>query len=176
MFLRSCAIALTALLTFASPALADSVKASEPVKLGNLTIANAWARATPPGATTAAAYFTVTNTGTAADTLTGASAPMAGMTMLHKMEMTGSVMKMRMVDGIAIPPGKSVTLAPDGFHVMMTGVTKPLKAGDTLPLTLTFAKAGAVTLTVPVLPVGSRGPDNRAGKMDAMPGMDMKGN
>jgi periplasmic copper chaperone A len=181
MFLRSFslrqigAIALFATLTVATSALAD------PVKVGDLEITNAWARATPPGAHTAAAYLTVTNAGTTGDTLTAASAPIAGLTMLHKMEMQDGVMKMRMVDGgIAIAPGKTVTLDPNGLHVMMMDVTEPLKAGGTLPLTLTFAKAGTVTVTMPILPVGSKGPDAAApAKMDDMSGMDMgkpKGN
>lgn len=162
------AIALTSLIVFAAPALAD------PVTVGDLEITHAWARATPPGAHTAAAYLTVTNTGAAGDTLTAASAPVAGMTMLHKMEMDNGVMKMRMVEGgIAIAPGKTVTLDPNGLHVMLMDMTAPLKAGGTLPLTLTFAKAGTVTLSLPVLPVGSKGPAAAPKSMDAMPGMDM---
>ena len=177
MFLRTFprlgAIALTSLIVFAAPALAD------PVKVGDIEITNAWARATPPGAATAAAYLTVTNTGTAADTLTSVETPVAGMAMLHKMEMDNGVMKMRMVDGgIALDPGKSATLAPNGLHIMLMDMNAPLKAGGTLSLTLTFAKAGNVTLTVPVLPVGSKGPTTGA-TTGTMPGMDMskpKGN
>jgi copper(I)-binding protein len=174
MLLRSCALALIAALTFAAPALAD------PLKAGDLEITNAWARATPPGAHTAAAYFSIANTGTAADTLTGESSPIAGMAMLHRMEMENGVMKMRMVEGgLAIDPGKSVELTPNGLHIMLMDMTGALKAGDTMPLTLTFAKAGSVTLKVPILPVGSKGPqagapmtmDSTSG--DSMPGMDM---
>ena len=179
MFLRtfprslSGAVALAALLAAATPALAD------PVKVGDLEITNAWARATPPGAHTAAAYLTVTNTGATSDTLTAAETPAAGMAMLHKMEMDNGVMKMRMIEGgVAVAPDKTVTLDPSGMHVMLMDMPGSLKAGGTLPLTLTFAKAGKVTLTVPVLPVGSKGPGSAA-TGDAMPGMDMskpKGN
>lgn len=159
------AIVLTSLIIFAAPALADTVK------VGPLEITDAWARATPPAAPTGGAYLTVTNTGTP-DTLTGAETPAAGMTMLHKMEMKNGVMKMRAVDGgIAIDAGKSVTLAPDGLHIMMMNLKAPLKAGGTLPLTLTFAKAGAVTLALPILPVGSKGP--QATKTNSISGMDM---
>ena len=171
MFSRFGAIALVAMLTAAAPVLADTVK------VGDLEITNAWARATPPGAATGAAYLTVTNKGAAPDTLTAIDTPVAGIAMLHKMEMDNGVMKMRMVDGgIAIDPGKTVTLAPDGLHIMLMDMTEPLKAGGTLTLTVTFAKAGSATVTMPILPVGSKGPD---AKMDAMPGMDMskpKGN
>lgn len=173
-FPRLGAIALTSLIVFAAPALADSVK------VGDLEITNAWARATPPGAATAAAYLTVTNRGAAADTLTAVETPVAGMAMLHKMEMDNGVMKMRMVEGgIAIDPGKTVTLAPNGLHIMLMDMKEPLKAGGTLQLTLTFAKAGSATLTLPVLPVGSKGPTAGAATTDAMPAMDMnkpKGN
>lgn len=164
MFSRFGATALTALLAFAVPAFADTVK------VGDLEITNAWARATPPGAATGAAYFTVTNTGAAADTLTAAETPVAGMAMMHKMDVENGVMKMRMVDGgIVIAAGTTVTLAPNGLHVMLMDMTEPLKAGGTLQLKLTFAKAGSTTLTMPVLPVGSEGPE---AKIDAMPGMD----
>ncbi len=175
MFLRSCALALVAMLTVAAPALAEAVK------VGDLEITNAWARATPPGAHTAAAYLTVKNTGAAADTLTAVETQAAGMVMLHKMEMDNGVMKMRVVDGgIAIAPGKTVTLAPDGLHIMLMDMTDPLKAGSTLEVKLTFAKAGTATVTMPVLPVGSKGPEAAApAKTDDMSGMDMgkpKGN
>jgi len=169
MLSRTFALAFSALVAIATPALADTIK------VGDLEITNGWARATPPGATTAGAYFIVTNTGKAADTLTGISTPVAGMGMLHRMQMKNGIMTMRAVEGgIAIDPGKSVTLAPDGYHVMLMGLKQPLKAGGTLPLTLTFAKAASITLELPILPVGSKGPlAAQPATADAMPGMDM---
>ncbi|HWD60194.1 MAG TPA: copper chaperone PCu(A)C [Stellaceae bacterium] len=149
---------------FATAALAQS---------GDVKIINAWARATPGGAQTAAAYVTLESpTG---DRLTGVSTPAAQKADLHSMTMEGSVMKMRPVDGIDLPPGQSVTLKPGGYHIMMTGLAKPLAAGQSFPLTLNFAKSGAKSVTVSVEKVGAMGPGGSAssGEHTSMPGMDM---
>lgn len=128
-------------------------------------ITDAWARATPGGAQTGAAYVTITSA--AGDRLTGASTPVAQKAELHTMTMDGNVMKMRQVDAIDLPAGKAVTLKPGGYHIMLTGLAQPLTAGETFPLTLTFDKAGTQQVTVAVQKVGSMGPGT------AMPGMDM---
>ena len=159
---RNFALALVATWLLAGPALAESVT------VGDLAISDAWTRATPPGAPTAGGYLTITNKGSAPDTLTGASTPIAQAGELHLMAMKDGVMTMRAVEGgIAIPAGGSVTLAPDGFHIMFVTLKIPLKVGGTIPVTLTFAKAGSVTAAFQVLPIGSSGPTA------AMQGMDM---
>src|SRR5579883_501796 len=107
---------------------------------GGLVVDNAWARATPGHSDFGAAYLTIRSP--TADRLVAVATPVAHKAELHTMEMSGMVMKMRPVAGIDIPAGKAVTLAPGGFHVMLTGLAKPLRAGQSFPLTLTFAKAG----------------------------------
>ena len=132
---------------------------------GDLQVTNAWARATPGGAQTAATYVTILSpTG---DRLTAAATPAAQKAELHSMTMDGNVMKMRDIDGIDLPAGQAVTLKPGGYHIMLTGLAQPLTAGETFPLTLTFDKAGTREVTVTVQKVGSMGPGT------AMPGMDM---
>jgi periplasmic copper chaperone A len=131
----------------------------------DLQVTDAWARATPGAAQTAAAYVTITSA--AGDRLTGASTPVAQKAELHTMTMDGNVMKMRQVDGIDLPAGQAITLKPGGYHIMLTGLAQPLKEGQTFPLTLTFDKAGTQQVTVAVQKVGSMGPGT------AMPGMDM---
>ncbi|HXP03924.1 MAG TPA: copper chaperone PCu(A)C [Stellaceae bacterium] len=123
---------------------------------GDLQITNAWARATPGAAQTAAAYVTIIST--TGDRLTGASTPVAQKAELHTMTMDGNVMKMRQVDGIDLPAGQGVTLKPGGYHIMLTGLAQPLTEGQTFPLTLTFDKAGTREVTVTVQKVGSMGP------------------
>jgi copper(I)-binding protein len=131
----------------------------------DIQIKDAWARATPGAAQTAAAYVTIVSA--AGDRLTAASTPVAQKAELHTMTMDGSVMKMRQVDDIDLPAGKTVTLKPGGYHIMLTGLTQPLTEGQTFPLTLTFEKAGTREVTVAVQKVGSMGPGMN------MPGMDM---
>ncbi|MBT9384637.1 copper chaperone PCu(A)C [Pseudooceanicola sp. CBS1P-1] len=117
-----------------------------------------------PLARTAAAYLTLTNTGPGDDRLTDLSSPAAGRVALHESrDAGGGVMTMRpLPDGLALPAGQSRSLAPGGLHIMLSDLRAPLSPGSTLTLTLTFQKAGAVTLTLPVQsrldrPLGSSG-------------------
>lgn len=132
---------------FAGPAFADS---------SSVKVEQAWARATPGAVKTGAIYLTITNTGTTPDTLEGAaSTPAAEHADLHEMKMENGVMEMRPVPSLTIDPGKSVVLAPGGYHLMLTGLKAPLKEGETVPLTLTFAHAGAQQVTASVAKVGA---------------------
>lgn len=133
----------------------------------DVTITNAWARATPGGAQTAAAYVTVQSA--AGDRLTGITTPAAQKADLHTMTMDNGVMKMRPVDAIDLPAGQAVTLKPGGDHIMLSGLAKPLQEGQSFPVTLTFAKAGARQVEVAVEKVGSMGPGNTAGGGMNMP-------
>lgn len=139
-----------------------------PVMAGNMMIGSVWSPATPGGAMTAAVYATIMNHGTQPDTLVGGSTPVAGKFEIHQMTQSNGVMSMRPVStGIPVPPGGMVTLGPQaGYHVMLTGLKEPLKTGTRVPVTLNFAKAGAVQVEITVEPIGSRGPSG------AMPGMD----
>jgi len=156
----SALFAVFALLLFVPLALAQGA---------GVEVKNAWARSTPAGAKIGAAYLTVQSS--AGDRLTGASTPAAQTAQLHTMSMEGGVMKMRQVDGIDLPAGQPVTLKPGGYHIMLMGLGQPLKAGQSFPLTLTFAKAGSQTVNVTVQNVGAMGPGGQGGM--EMPGMEM---
>ncbi|HXC27088.1 MAG TPA: copper chaperone PCu(A)C [Stellaceae bacterium] len=138
----------------------------------DVEITNAWARATPGGAQTAVAYATIEAPG--GDRLTSASTPAAQKAEIHEMSMDGNVMKMRLVDGVDLPAGQAVALKPGGYHIMLSGLAKPLQEGDSFPLTLNFAKAGARQVTVNVAKVGAMGPAKESsGDSVGMPGMTM---
>ena len=124
--------------------------------LQDLRIAHPYARPTPPGARTGGAYFTVRNVGKAADRLTGVASPAARVVEIHSMTMDGTLMKMRPVAGIDIPPGGQVALGSGGYHVMLIDLVRPLAAGDKVPLTLTFERAGTVDVVADVEPAGAR--------------------
>src|SRR5438309_12010747 len=99
--------------------LAAPVPAQE-VKAGDLVITQAWTRATPGGARIGGGFLTIENKGSAPDKLIGASADDAGKVEVHEMATTDGIMKMRPVEGgLAIEPGKTVKLAPGGYHLMM---------------------------------------------------------
>jgi copper(I)-binding protein len=132
---------------------------AEDVKAGDLVISQAWSRQTPGGAKVAGAYLTIENKGTAPDRLVSGSADIAGKVEIHEMAMDGGVMKMRPLDkGLAIDPGKTVKLAPGGYHVMLMDLKGQLKQGDKVPVTLQFEKAGKVNLSLDVQGVGAQAP------------------
>jgi copper(I)-binding protein len=153
-------LSLALLLTFASPVLAHDATSHEPaaaapagpvVTIGDLEISGAFSRATLPNAPVGAGYFTITNTGSADDRLVSASSPVAGMTQIHEMKMEGDIMKMsELGDGLVIPAGGSVTLAPGGFHIMFMQLNQQLVEGTKVPLTLTFETAGSIDVELMV--------------------------
>src|SRR4030088_2758354 len=150
---RAIACAIMLVYFIAAPALAEEVKA------GDLVITQAWSRATPGGAKVAGGYLTIENKGSAPDRLIGGSADVAGNVQVHEMAMNNGVMTMRALDkGLAIEPGKTVKLAPGGYHLMLTDLKSPLKQGDKLPVTLEFEKAGKVKLTFDVQGIGAQAP------------------
>lgn len=138
-----------------------------------VTASNVWARATPPSASTAAVYLTLTSP--ADDRLTSATTPVAGVAQVHEMKMDGNVMRMRAVEsGLELPAGKPVTLQPGGYHLMLEHLTGPLKPGQSVPVHLTFAHAPPIDVTAQVQPIGSAGPGAPAHAGHAgMPGMTM---
>ena len=125
--------------------------------LQDLRIAHPYARPTPPGARTGGAYFTVRNAGKAADRLTRVASPAARVVELHSMTMDGTLMKMRPVAGIDIPAGGQVVLGSGGYHVMLIDLARPLAAGDKVPLSLTFERAGTIDVVADVEPAAARG-------------------
>jgi len=156
--------ALAALvLTLATPLRAEDIKA------GDLVISQAWSRATPGGAKVGGGYLTIENKGATPDRLLGGTSDVADKIEVHEMSMANGVMTMRPVaGGLAIPPGKTVTLAPGGYHLMLLGLKAPLAQGQSVPVTLTFEKAGAVNLFLEVLGVGAKGPGAAKSEQDGM--------
>jgi periplasmic copper chaperone A len=112
-----------------------------------------WSRAAMAGHQ-GAVYLTITDTG-APDMLTGVATPVAGTAGLHETTNDNGVMKMRPVTSLMVAPGKAVALAPGGYHIMLMDLKQPLKEGDSFPVTLTFAKAGQVTVTAIVAKAGA---------------------
>ncbi|MCU0895641.1 MAG: copper chaperone PCu(A)C [Rhodospirillales bacterium] len=142
-------IASLACLVAAAPAAAGDT-------VGEITINEPWARATV-GAGAGAAFLGIDNAGAAPDRLVGASSPVSKVTELHTHIRDGEVMRMREVDAIDIPAKATTTLQPGGLHIMLTQLAEPLAAGGSFPLTLRFAGAGEVTVTVQVKDVAAMG-------------------
>ena len=132
---------------------------AQQVKIGDLVLDHAWARATPGGAKVGGGYLTIENKGATPDKLIGGSSPAAAKVEVHEMAMNNGVMTMRPVKGgLSIPPGQSVTLMPGGYHIMLMELKAPLKKGDKVPVTLAFEKAGEVKVTLDIQGIGATGP------------------
>ena len=116
----------------------------------------AWARPTVQGQAAGGGFLRIVG-GAANDKLVAASADIAGRVELHTMSMDGNVMRMRQIDGIDVPAGKTVELKPGGLHVMFMDLKTPLKTGASFPLTLKFEKAGDVKIDVKVQPAAPAG-------------------
>lgn len=117
--------------------------------LGKLTIGHPYARPTVPGQSVGGGFMTIANSG-ADDRLLSATSAAAKRVELHSMSMEGDVMRMRQVDAIALPAGRSIELKPGALHMMFMGLKAPMKAGDAVPVTLKFEKAGELTVTIKV--------------------------
>jgi periplasmic copper chaperone A len=136
-------------------------------KAGAIEIDSPWSRAIPKGASVAAGYMTIKNTGTAVDRLVSASTPVAGKVEIHQMTMENGVMKMRPVaGGLEIAPGATVELKPESFHLMIMNVKQPIEKGKPFGATLTFEKAGTVDVEFAVEGIGAVSPSE-----NGMPGM-----
>ena len=137
-------LSLAALLACALPSFAHDYK------VGELTIDHPWSRELPPNAPAGAAYFTLKNQGASADRLIGASTSRAQKSELHTHVHQDGLMKMQQIPAVEIPAKGEVAFQPGGNHVMLFGLSQPLKAGEQFPLTLEFEKAGKVEVQVQV--------------------------
>jgi copper(I)-binding protein len=134
-----------------------------------IQIENAWSRAAMQGRI-GVVYLTIVDQG-AADHLTGVSSPVTDKAELHESFSEAGVSKMRPVASLALDQGKRIVLAPGGSHIMLMDLKRPLNQGDTFPVTLTFAKAGQVTVQVTVQKAGAVMPMHMPMHGDRMPGM-----
>jgi hypothetical protein len=129
--------------------LASACSEKPPIaRAGDIALLTAYAH--PSAGDAGAAYFTLRNTGSVADTLLGATGPDTSSAML--MATTGG--RMTMAAAVPIKAGETVAMIPGAMHVMFSGLTHEYLIGDTLRLTLRFARAGELRIAAPVLPYG----------------------
>ncbi|MBC7768176.1 MAG: copper chaperone PCu(A)C [Phycisphaerales bacterium] len=124
---------------------------AEQAQAAVLEVRDAWAAPTPGGVEVAAGYMTIVNAAAIDDRLVAIATPRAQRAEAHEMSMDGDVMRMRAVEGgLAVGAGETATLAPGGMHVMFYGVTQPFMEGESIPVTLTFERAGEIAIEMPV--------------------------
>jgi len=122
-----------------------------------IAVTQAWARATPPGASVGGAYFTIVNDGDA-DVLLRVESPVSRKAEVHLMQMKDGMMSMRPMPTVAIPAHGRVVFSPEGLHVMLVDLHQPLRQGEHVPLTLVFRKAGPVQVQAITGGLGDEGP------------------
>ena len=105
----------------------------------NLQYKNIWIRATPPGQKITAAYLHIKNTGNIDLKLIGASSDIAKKIELHQHTMVDGMMNMRQVESIAIPAGKTATLEPSGYHMMIFNLKQAIKQDEMIKINLQFS-------------------------------------
>ncbi|MDZ4097736.1 MAG: copper chaperone PCu(A)C [Methylophilaceae bacterium] len=121
----------------------------------DISISNVWVRATAPGQKVAAAYMDLSSKEGA--TLVKAETNVADIVEIHSMTMENDVMKMRMLNELAIPAGETVNLAPGGYHLMLFDLEQSLDAGQSAEFKLHFkTKAGDIKIMTVNLPIKPR--------------------
>lgn len=106
----------------------------------NISVTDAWVRATVSGQQVGGAYMQIRSDADAR--LLSVSSPAVPRVEIHEMKMDGDVMRMRELKSVALPKGKTVALAPGGGHLMLMNLKKPIAAGDVIPLTLVVESGG----------------------------------
>ncbi|MCH8686782.1 copper chaperone PCu(A)C [Pedomonas mirosovicensis] len=138
--------AALALSTLAAP-----LAVAHEFKAGTLSIKHPWSRETAPRAKTGAGYLTIINTGGQADRFLGGTTPAAEKLEIHAVSMDNGIMRMRpQPNGVEVPANGKLELKPGSYHLMLVGLKAPLKAGESIPATLEFAKAGKVEVSFKV--------------------------
>ena len=113
---------------------------SLPAAAAQVTVSDAWVRATMPGQKTSGAYLEIQSDVDAR--LVAVTSPVASRAEVHEMTMDGDVMRMREIGALDLPRGKPVALEPGGFHIMLLNLTRPIVSGAVVPLTLVIESNG----------------------------------
>ena len=122
-------------------------------RAGDVRIGHPYATPSVAGASSGAAYIaTLENTGSRPDRLLRASTPVAGHVEMHTMSVDASgVMRMRMLDDVAVVPDQPIKMRPgQGMHFMLTELKQALTEGQTFPMTMEFERGGKVEVKVVV--------------------------
>jgi len=119
----------------------------------NISITNAWTRATPGNATNAAVYLRIGNIGAETERLIGVRAEMSERVMIH----SGGG-QMAVLETLDVPAEDVVVFAPNGNHIMLMDLRSPLLEGDTFLVQLEFENGGSQSASVEVLAANAIGP------------------
>ncbi len=117
---------------------------------GEIRVESAWVREAPPMARATGVFMTIKNPSDKPDRLTLVESAAARAVEIHESRIVGDMAKMEPVSSIEIPAMGEVVLKPGGLHIMLIDPKGQVKAGDNVPLTLVFEKAGPISIEAPV--------------------------
>lgn len=118
------------------------------VYAGDIQVERAWTRATISGQDTAMVYMSITSAQNA--TIVGVSTKASKTAEMHTMEHKGGKMRMYEVKSISLPANARMEMSLHGYHLVLAGLKAPLKAGETVPLTLNIEMADKSIVKVDV--------------------------
>jgi copper(I)-binding protein len=144
------AVLICAASASAAPALAGPSPAKAPAQASGVAVVQPWSRPAAAGGT-AAGFMTLVNNGRP-DALTAASSPWAERVEMHASAMTGGAMRMTAEPRTPLAARAQVGFAPGGRHLMFVGLKRPLRIGDRLPATLSFASGARIKVEFVVTP------------------------
>lgn len=104
--------------------------------LADIIVEDAWVRLPPPVADTAAAYMTIKNSGDKDVEITSIETGVCENPEFHSMEMDGEMMQMQKMEKVIVPAHGGISFSPNGNHIMLIGLTGPLKTGEHIMMTL----------------------------------------
>jgi copper(I)-binding protein len=156
------ALILAGLVAAAGPALASSSK---------ITVSGGEIRASLGASPNSAAYMTIANDGAQPDQLLSVTCACAASAVPHRSEMKGGVMTMKATGPLAIRGHGRLLFQPGGLHVMLTGLKRPLVAGQRQDMVLRFAHAGSIRAHFEVKDRLDTPSAPTEGDMGSMPGM-----
>jgi len=119
----------------------------------SLVVKDAWVRAIP-GASTAAAYFTLRNSGAIPITVIGVESSTVDHAMIHESSVEAGQSRMRPRKRLVIAAGQTVRLSPGGLHVMLEDLRQPLTAGQRVPLQILLSDGTRIEVEAVVHALG----------------------
>ncbi len=110
-----------------------------------LNVSNAWVREAPPTSAVNAAYMQLANPGATQRVITGARSAQFERVEIHRTEIVDGMARMTPQDKLPVPANGSVTLEPNGLHLMLIQAKQPLRAGDHVMIDLQLEDGASVT-------------------------------
>ncbi|MEZ5498047.1 MAG: copper chaperone PCu(A)C [Steroidobacteraceae bacterium] len=121
-----------------------------------LRVDHAWLRNAGPGGRIAVIYLQLHNTSRKPIVVTAVEVPIATSAQIHRSSVVGGMTRMRPEPRVVVPAGRSVQFAPGGLHIMLMGLSRPLRDGERIPLRLLTESNGTIHAVALVRPLSAQ--------------------